>query len=211
MLISQTTARGKLLFLQVVFRTQKRGKENHNKHSCEREGQQNKTMSEPIINKVAESGLVTLDMEKFYPREETAVFDMKDHLFMQLILKEKDFREALKNLDWNIYRDKNVAVTCSADAVIPVWAYMLVASYLQPVAREIIMGDEKELHKTLFLKNLSVIDVNEFADKRVVIKGCGETPVADYVYMEITKLLRPVAKSIMYGEPCSTVPVYKKK
>jgi hypothetical protein len=103
-----------------------------------------------------------------------------------------------------------VAITCSADAVIPVWAYMLVASYLQPVAKDMVMGDEKELHKKLFLDNLSRINTNEFADKRVVIKGCGETPIADYVYMEITKLLRPVVKSIMYGEPCSTVPVFKK-
>ncbi|MBL7738761.1 MAG: DUF2480 family protein [Chitinophagaceae bacterium] len=167
-------------------------------------------MNDPIINKVAESGLITLDPEKYYPKGETALFDLKDFLFMGLILKEKDYREALKNHDWEKYRDKNVAITCSADAVIPVWAYMLAASYLQPVAKEIVMGDEKELHRTVFLKNLSAIDVNEFLDKRVVIKGCGETPIADYVYMELTKLLRPVAKSIMYGEPCSTVPVYKK-
>lgn len=164
-----------------------------------------------MINKVAESGLITLDMEKWYPRDETAVFDMKDYLFMGMILKEKDFREALKKIDWETYRDKNVAVTCSADAIIPVWAYMLVATYLQPFAKEIVMGDEKELHKTIFLKNLSAIDIKEYTDKKVVIKGCGETPIADYVYMEITKLLRPVVKSIMYGEPCSTVPVYKKK
>lgn len=168
-------------------------------------------MSEPFVNKVAESGLITIDLEKWYPKDELAVFDLKDHLFMQMILKEKDFREALKNLDWEQYRNKNVAVTCSADAIIPVWAYMLVASYLQPVAKEIVMGDEKELHKSLFLKNISSVDVNEYADKRVVIKGCGETPIADYVYMEITKLLRPVVKSIMYGEPCSTVPIYKKR
>jgi len=167
-------------------------------------------MSEPFVNKVAESGLITLDLETYYPKEETAVFDMKDHLFMGMILKEKDFREALKNLDWEKYRNKNVALTCSADAIIPVWAWMLVASYMQPVAKEIVMGDEKELHKSLFLKNLSAIKINEFEDKKVVIKGCGETPIADYVYMEITKLLRPVVKSIMYGEPCSTVPVYKK-
>lgn len=168
-------------------------------------------MNEPIINKVAESGLVTIDLEKWYPRENIAVFDMKDHLFMGMILKEKDFREALKNLDWEQYRDKHVAVTCSVDAVIPVWAYMLVASYLQPVAGEIVMGDEKDLHKMLFLKNLSSINVNDYADKRIVIKGCGETPIADYVYMEITRKLRPVAKSLMYGEPCSTVPVFKRK
>lgn len=167
-------------------------------------------MSEPFVNKVAESGLISLDLEQWYPRGATAVFDLKDHLFMGMILKEKDFREALKATDWTIYQDKYVAITCSADAIIPVWAYMLVAANLQPFAKEIVMGDEKELHKTLFLKNLAAIDINEYADKRVVIKGCGETPIADYVYMEITKLLRPVVKSIMYGEPCSTVPVYKK-
>ena len=168
-------------------------------------------MSEPIINKVAESGLVTIDLENYYPREETAVFDLKDHLFMGLILKEKDFREALKKLDWDPFKGKHVAVTCSVDAVIPVWAYMLVASYLQPLAKEIIMGDEKELHKALFLKNLSTISIGEFMDKRIVIKGCGETPIGDFAYLEITKKLRPVAKTIMYGEPCSTVPVYKKR
>jgi len=168
-------------------------------------------MNDPIINKVAESGLITVDLSVYYPKTETAVFDMKDHLFMGMILKEKDFREALKNLDWSLYNDKNVAVFCSADAVIPVWAYMLVASYLQPIAKEIVMGDEKELQKTIFLKNLSQINTTEFADKKVVIKGCGDTPIGDFVYMEITKLLRPVVKSIMYGEPCSTVPVFKKK
>jgi hypothetical protein len=168
-------------------------------------------MSEPFINKVAESGLITLDLETWYPKEETAVFDIKDHLFMGMILKEKDFREALKNLDWSVFSNKNVALTCSADAIIPVWAWMLVATYLQPIAKEIVMGDEKELHKHLFLKNLSSINTNDYTDQRVVIKGCGETPIADYVYMEITKLLRPVVKSIMYGEPCSTVPVYKKR
>ncbi|MCX6319130.1 MAG: DUF2480 family protein [Bacteroidetes bacterium] len=168
-------------------------------------------MSDAFVNKVAESGLITLDLETWYPGGETAVFDMKDYLFMGMILKERDFREALKSMDWSVYQDKYVALTCSADAIIPVWAWMLVASYLQPVAREFVMGDEKELHKARFIKNLSAIDVQEYADKRVVIKGCGETPIADFVYMEITKLLRPVAKSIMYGEPCSTVPVYKKK
>ncbi len=167
-------------------------------------------MSEPFVNKVAESGLITIDLESFYPKGEVAVFDMKDYLFMGMILKEKDFREALKNIDWSVYQNKNVAIVCTADAIIPVWAYMLVAAYLQPVAADFVMGDEKELHKTLFVKSLAAIDTNEYADKRVVIKGCGETPIADYVYMEITKLLRPVVKSIMYGEPCSTVPVYKK-
>ena len=167
-------------------------------------------MSDPIINKVAESGLITLDLEKYAPSGQTAVFDLKDHLFMGMILKEKNFREALKSLDWKIYQGKYVAVTCSVDAVIPVWAYMLVVSYLQPVAKDVWLGDEKELQKNLFLKNLSAIDMNEFADKKVVVKGCGDKPIGEYAYLEITKLLRPIAKSIMYGEPCSTVPIYKK-
>ena len=167
-------------------------------------------MEEVFINKVEESGIITLDLEQFYPKEETAVFDMKEHLFMGLILKEKDFRETMKSLDINPYKEKNIALTCSADAVIPVWAYMLVVSYLQPVAREIIFGDADFLHKTLFLKNIDKINTADYADKRVVIKGCGELPITEAAYVGITNLLRPVAKSIMYGEPCSTVPIYKK-
>ncbi|MBA3674173.1 MAG: DUF2480 family protein [Chitinophagaceae bacterium] len=167
-------------------------------------------MEDVIVNKVAESGLITLDLEEYYPKEETAVFDLKEHLFMGLILKEKDYREALKNNDWNIYQNKNVCITCSADAVIPMWAYMLTAAYLQPVAKEVVFGNEDFLHRTLFLKNLSKIDPTEFADKRIVIKGCGDKNISENAYVEITKLLRPVAKSIMYGEPCSTVPIYKK-
>lgn len=168
-------------------------------------------MADEIVNKVAESGLITLDPAMYYPREETALFDLKDFLFMEMILKEKDFREQLKIHNWDAYKDKSVGVYCSVDAIIPVWAYMLVASYLEPLARHIIMGDEKELHRRLFLKNIAAIDPAEFTDKRVVVKGCGETPIGEFAYMEITRLLRPVAKSIMYGEPCSTVPVYKKK
>jgi hypothetical protein len=168
-------------------------------------------MGETIINKVAESGLVTLDLEQYYPREEVVLFDLKGFLFMELILKEKDFREALKKWDWEIYRDKNVGVVCTADAIIPPWAYMLAASYLQPVAKDVVMGDKKEVNKIIFLKNIQRINVSEFTDQRIVIKGCGETPIEEFAYMEITKLLRPVAKTIMYGEPCSTVPIYKKK
>lgn len=168
-------------------------------------------MSEPFINKVAESGLITLDLEKYIPKGETKVFDLKEYLFMEMILKEKGFREQLKTTNWETFKDKNVAVVCSADAIIPVWAYMLVATYLEPFAKEVVMGDEEELNKTIFLKNINAIDLSDYNDKRIVIKGCGETPIADYAYMEITKRLRPVVKSIMYGEPCSTVPVYKKR
>ena len=168
-------------------------------------------MSEEIVNKVALSPLLTLDLEEYYPKEEIAVFDLKPFLFMELILKEKDFRAALQNTDWSIYQDKIVAVTCTADAVIPVWAYMLVATYLEPVAKDVIMGDEKKASEQILLKKIQEINIEEFADKRVVVKGCGELPIGDFAYMEITKRLRPVVKSIMYGEPCSTVPVYKKK
>ena len=167
-------------------------------------------MNESIVNKVSESGLITLDLEQYYPREDVVLFDLKDYLFMGLILKEKDFREALKNQEWETYRNKYVGVTCSADAIIPPWAYMLAASYLQPLAQDVIMGDEKEVHKTVFLKNIQGINVDEFTGQRVVVKGCGETPIGDFAYMEVTKRLRPVARTIMYGEPCSTVPIYKK-
>lgn len=169
------------------------------------------TMSDMIINKVAESGLVTLDLEEYFPKGDIAVFDLKDYLFMGLILKEKDFRAALQQLDWSQYKDKYVAVTCTADAVIPVWAYMLVSANLEPVAKEIVFGNEEELRKRVLLKNIQDINTAELADKRVVVKGCGEVPIGEFAYMEITRLLRPVAKSIMYGEPCSTVPIYKKK
>ena len=168
-------------------------------------------MEDVIVNKVAESGLLTLDLEEFYPKEETAVFDLKDYLFMELILKEKDYREALKNLDWTIYQNKNVCITCTTDAIIPIWAYMLAATFLQPVAKEVIFGNEDFMHRTLFLKNLGAIKVNDYADKRVVIKGCGDKTISETAYVEITKLLTPVVKSIMYGEPCSTVPIYKKQ
>ncbi|MEO5943758.1 MAG: DUF2480 family protein [Ferruginibacter sp.] len=168
-------------------------------------------MSEELFkNKVAESGIITLNLEDYYPKKAIAVFDMKDYLFMGLILKEKDFREALKELDVSIYQDKIVALTCSADAVIPMWSYMLAASALQPVAKEIIFGTEAEAIKTQLLKNINTISTEEYNDKRIVIKGCGELPISEAAYIEITKLLRPIAKSIMYGEPCSTVPVFKK-
>jgi hypothetical protein len=168
-------------------------------------------MAEEIINRVAASALEELNLEDYFPKEEIVVFDLKPFLFMELILKEKDFREDLLKVDWSIYEGKTVAVTCSADAIIPVWAYMLVASNLQPFASDVIFGDEKTALKESFLKKIAAIDVNQFADKRVVVKGCGNLPVGEYAYLEITNRLRPIAKSIMYGEACSTVPVFKKK
>ncbi len=163
---------------------------------------------ETFLNKVAESGIITIDLVAYIP-DEIQIFDLKDHLFMGLILKEKDFREALKKEDWEKYSNKDVAITCSQDAVIPMWAYMLVSSYLQPYASDIYFGDELFTRNAIINKTLSKIDVNEYAGKRVVIKGCGEKEIPASAYVEITKLLRPVAKSIMYGEPCSTVPIFK--
>lgn len=168
-------------------------------------------MSDVIVNKVAESGIITLNLENYIPHEEMASFDLKDHLFMGMILKEKDFREALKNLDWTIYSGKNVNITCTADAIIPLWAYMLVTTYLQPVARYVYAGTKEEMYKHLFIENLAAIDPAPFTDQRVVIKGCGDVHLDNYTYTEITRLLKPVVKSLMYGEPCSTVPIYKKK
>ena len=168
-------------------------------------------MEEVFVNKVSESGILSLNLEDFYPKQDIALFDMKDYLFMGLILKEKDFRESLKNLDLSIYQNKVVAVTCSADAVIPMWAYMLAASYLQPIATEVAFATVEELKNTLLLKNIEQITLAEFVDQRVVIKGCGELPVGEAAYLLATKILRPVVKSIMYGEPCSTVPIFKRK
>ena len=168
-------------------------------------------MPEEIINKVSQSVLLTLDLEKYFPGEKIVMFDLKPFLFMELILKEKDFRASLQATDWNQFKDQIVGVYCSADAVIPVWAYMLVASYLEPVATDVIQGNEQTVLRQIILKRISAIDPLEYKDKRVVVKGCGEKEIGEFAYLEITRLLRPVAKSIMYGEPCSTVPIYKSK
>lgn len=168
-------------------------------------------MAEEIINRVAASALEELNLENYFPKQQVVTFDLKPFLFMELILKEKEFREKLQDTDWSVYDGKIVAVTCTADAIIPVWAYMLVASNLQPYASIVVFGDEQTALKEAFLKNISAININEFADKRVVVKGCGNLPVGEYAYLEITNKLRPIAKSIMYGEACSTVPIFKKK
>lgn len=166
-------------------------------------------MSDLIINRVTESALTTLDLEEFYPKDDLVVFDLKSFLFMELILKEKDYREALKNHDWEKYTGKIAAVTCSTDAIIPVWAYMLAGAYLQPVASQVIYGNELEAREELLLRNIRNVSSEDFQGKRVVVKGCGELPISERAYLEIAVILRPVVKSIMYGEPCSTVPVFK--
>jgi hypothetical protein len=168
-------------------------------------------MSNLLLNKVAESGIISFDLEEYYPKATIKVFDLKGYLFMELILKEKDFRAALLATDWEQYRDAYVAITCSADAIIPMWANMLVASYLQPVAKEVVFGDEKKLIETVLVNQINALSTEEFIDKRIVVKGCGDVAIPEAAYVAITNKLRPVVKSIMYGEPCSTVPIYKKK
>jgi hypothetical protein len=167
-------------------------------------------MSDILINKVAQSGLITLNLEEYYPAEAVVLFDLKPYLYMELILKEKDFREALKATDWSVYVNKIVALTCTADAIIPVWAWMLAASNLQPVAKDVIMGDEKTALTQHIIRSIASINMEPFAGQRIVVKGCGDKEIDAAVYIEITRLLRPHVQSIMYGEPCSTVPVYKK-
>jgi len=168
------------------------------------------SMENPIVNRVAESGIITLNLENYLHSGPRMSIDIKDNLFMGMILKEKDFREWLKTHDWNQYKEANVCIYCSADAIIPTWAYMLVASKLNGIAHHFVFGDINTLENSLFEKALSGINPADFAEKRVVIKGCGEKNISVAAYVEITRLLQPVVKSLMFGEPCSTVPVYKK-
>jgi Protein of unknown function (DUF2480) len=165
---------------------------------------------EEITNRVANSGLITLDLGEMYPEGDRVLLDIKDQLFQGLILREKDFREFITTHDWSQYKNKFVAITCTADAIIPDWSWMLLASALQPFAKKIVFGDLEKLETVLFTEVLSAFDTEQYRDARVVIKGCGDKPVPKTAYIELTRLLQPVVKSIMYGEPCSTVPVYKR-
>jgi hypothetical protein len=166
---------------------------------------------EQFVNKVAESGIVTLNLESYMPKQELVSFDLKDYLFMGLILKEKDFRESLQNIDYSVYENKIVCVHCSADAIVPLWAYMLVAKHLADFAYQVHQGNTEAVLEKLWVKNIESLDATSFVDARIVVKGCGDVSIPANAYLSITTKLLPVAKSIMYGEPCSTVPIYKKK
>ncbi|MCX2573991.1 DUF2480 family protein [Pedobacter sandarakinus] len=168
-------------------------------------------IQENIVNKVASSGLVTLNLEDFYQKGERILYDIKENLFHGLILKEKDFREFIKTHDWSQYQDKNVAIICSADAIVPTWAYMLLANRMSSYAKEVVFGDLSTLEAVMFAKALAKINPQDFADERVVVKGCGDIDIPVSAYVEITNKLSPVVKSMMFGEPCSTVPVFKRK
>jgi hypothetical protein len=164
---------------------------------------------EEIVNKVAQSGIVTIDLEEFYDETPRVLFDIKPWLFQDLILKEKDFRAYIKTHDWSIYKDKYVALTCTADAIVPTWAYMLLTLSLQPFAKRTVFGNLEILETILFQEKISMLDTTPYKDARIVIKGCGNKPVPIAAYVALTEKIKPVTKSIMYGEPCSTVPLYK--
>jgi hypothetical protein len=167
-------------------------------------------MAGPLVNRVAQSGIITINLETFYPEKKTVSFDLKDYLFMEMILKEKDFRTTLKEKDWSQYKDAIVLIHCSVNAIIPVWAYMLVSSYAEAFASEVYTGDAEAYLTHHYQNAIESLDVEMYIDKRIVIKGCSDKPVPAGAYQALTKRLKPHVLSIMYGEPCSTVPIYKR-
>ncbi|SOC79137.1 Protein of unknown function [Salinimicrobium sediminis] len=167
-------------------------------------------MAEEIINRVANSKLVTFNLEDHYPQGERALFDIKDWLLEGFVLREKDFRESAKKHDWSQYEGKYMALTCSSDAVIPGWAYMLLSTYLAPVAKKVVVGDLEMLETILYTEILQNLDVSQYEGLPVIIKGCSRRPVPQNAYLQLINKLQPVAKSIMYGEACSSVPLFKK-
>lgn len=168
-------------------------------------------MSEELKNRVTESGLITLDLEQFFPESEIVDFDIRPFLFMDQILREREFREKLSVHDWNTYRGKHVAVYCSVDAIIPAWAYMSISVHLFAVAQSVYQGNASEMLKDLIIGSIRKVDASLYKDKRVLVKGCGEKGIDAFAYLEITLRLIDHAKTIMYGEACSAVPVYKRK
>lgn len=167
-------------------------------------------MEAPLVNRVANSGLITLNLEDYYPTQDIIAFDLKDHLFHGLILKEKDFRAALKEHEWSQYKDKILLVYCSTDAIIPVWAYMLVISYAQGIAIDSYQGTQEEYLKYYYQQYIDKQNYSQYEGQRIVIKGCSHKPVPAAAYMKLTAAIKPYAQSVMYGEPCSTVPICKK-
>lgn len=168
-------------------------------------------MPDEIINRVANSKLVTLDLEDFYPEGKRVLFDIKDWLFEGFVLREKDFRQQVLEFDWSVYEDTYVALTCSTDAIIPGWAYMLLSINLEPYAKKIIIGNLEQLETSIYQDIITNLDISEYIGKPIIIKGCSNKPVPQNAYIMLSNKLKPVARSIMYGEACSSVPLYKKK
>jgi len=168
-------------------------------------------MEEVFINKVANSGIETINLEEYFPVGERVFIDVKELLFMGLVLKEKDFREWIKVHNWEQYSQKYVAIYCSSDAIVPTWAFMLISTKLSGVANKVVFGDLNALEATLWESALNELNIDQYKDKKVVIKGCGDLPVSAAAYTNISSKLVPIVQSLMYGEPCSTVPVFKRK
>lgn len=166
---------------------------------------------EEIVNRVAKSPLVTIDLEEYYPEGRRMVFDLKDFLYEELILKEKDFRESLKNHDWTQYQDAYVAMDCTTDAIIPSWAFLLVATYLQPYAKKIVKGNLLDLETSVYQEIIQNMDISQYEGKKIIVKGCSRKPVPDAAYIQLIEKIQPHIQSLMYGEACSTVPLLKKK
>lgn len=166
--------------------------------------------SEEIHNRVANSNLVIIDLEDFYDNAERVLIDIKEQLYQGLVLREKQFREFIKTTDWSVYKGRNVAISCSSDAIVPNWAYMLLTTALQPYVKNLVFGDLDDLDNHLFRDAINKLKMQDFSNAKVVIKGCSKIKVPVSAYVEITNKLLPVASSIMFGEPCSTVPVFKK-
>lgn len=167
-------------------------------------------MGEEIVNRVANSKLITFNLEDYYPKGERVLFDVKDWLLEGFVLRESEFREQAKNHDWSQYEGKFIALTCSSDAIIPAWAFMLLATYLQPFSKKVITGDLETLETVLYTEVISKMDVSNLQDKPVIVKGCAHKPVPKNAYLLLIEKLQPVVKSLMYGEACSSVPLYKK-
>lgn len=165
---------------------------------------------EEIINKVANSSLEVFDLEDYYPNGVRLQIDISQWLFEGFLLKEKDFREALKNHDWSQYQNHLVAIHCSTDAILPAWASILVATYVSPFAQKVVLGTINDLETALYQEILSKIDYTQYQDKPIILKGCSKKPVPESAYIIAIQELQKVAKSIMYGEACSAVPLFKK-
>ena len=168
-------------------------------------------MSEEIINKVAKSALEVFDLEDYFPEEERLPLDISPWLYEGFLLKEKDFREALKNHDWEQYRGKLVALHCSTDAILPAWALMLTSSYLQPYAKMVVQGTLHDLDIAFYQKIMEEIDFSVYTDKPTIIKGCSKKSIPEEAYVMATQKMMNYARSIMFGEACSAVPIFKKK
>lgn len=164
-----------------------------------------------IVNRVKESGLIAIDLATFKPSVEIVSIDIADVLWQRLVLKEKDFRQWVKTHDWSVYQNKAVYIHCSEDAIVPTWAYMLIGSQLEEITPNYIVGSKLDLEKRLIQKRIESEDLAPYKDGRIIIKGCADIKCPEFAMSELVRHLQPVAKSIMYGEPCSTVPVFKRK